>query len=118
MKFLLDECMPRSSGETLRILKYDFIDARQAGISGKGDLSVINFAKRTNRILITIDRDFANILHYKPGTNPGIIVLRPSYPATSTKICKLLYRSIKYIKNLNVAKCLVIVSESKMRIRR
>lgn len=118
MKYLLDECMPRSSAELLRILKCNFIDAKQAGLSGKDDLSVISLAKRTNRILITLDRDFANILNYKPGTNPGIVVLRPSYPATSTKICKLLYRSIKHIRKLNIARCLVIVSESKIRIRK
>ncbi len=44
MRFLLDECMPRSSGEVLRILKFNFIDAKQAGLSGKDDLSVIKFA--------------------------------------------------------------------------
>ena len=106
--------MPRSSRELLRILKYNFIDAHQAGLCSKDDLSIINFAIRTNRILITLDRDFANILKYKPGTNPGIIILRPAYPATSTKIIRLL----KNINKLKIEKSLVIVMPSKIRIRR
>lgn len=110
--------MPRSSSEILRILKYNFIDAKQAGLSGKDDLSIIKFAIKTNRILITLDRDFSNILRYKPGTNPGVIILRPSYPGTSTKLCKLLYRFLKNLKNLKVSRCLVIVSPTKIRIRR
>ena len=118
MEFLLDECMPRSSRETLRILKYNFVDAKQAGLSGKDDLSVINFAIKTNRILITLDRDFANILQYKPGTNPGVIILRPSYPATTTDICKLLYRALKNIRKLELKRCLIIVSPTKIRIRK
>ncbi|MBI3591485.1 MAG: DUF5615 family PIN-like protein [Candidatus Melainabacteria bacterium] len=118
MKFLLDECMPRSSGEALRILKYSFIDIKQAGLSGKDDLTVINFAIKTGRILITLDGDFSNILKYKPGTNPGIIILRPSYPTTSIKICKLLYRFLKNTKKIKVERCLVIVSPTKIRIRR
>ena len=118
MKFLLDECMPRSSGEILRILKFNFIDVQRAGLSGKDDLSVIRFAIKTNRILITLDRDFANILTYKPGTNPGIVVLRPYYPATSTKICKLLYRFLKNIDKIKATRALVIVSPTKIRIRK
>ena len=35
MRFLLDECMPRSSGEVLRILKFNFIAVNKAGLSGK-----------------------------------------------------------------------------------
>ena len=110
--------MPRSSRETLRILKCDCIDAKQAGLLGKDDLSVINFAIRTNRILITLDKDFANIQRYKPGTNPGIIILRPTYPATSTKIIRLLYRFLKNINKFKIEKSLVIVMPSKIRIRR
>ena len=109
MKFLLDECMPRSSGEILRILKYDYKDARQAGLLGKSDINYIIYALKTQRILITLDRDFANIHYYKPGTNPGIIVFRPFYPATSIKINKLLYRSLKNVKKLSIEKSLVIV---------
>ena len=118
MKFLLDECMPRSSGEVLRILKHNFTSVRQAGLSGENDSSVLRYAIKTNRILITLDRDFANILRYKPGTNPGIIILRPLYPATSMKICKLLYRFLKNAKNLQTERCLVIISPTKIRIRR
>ena len=118
MKFLLDECMPRSSREVFRILRYDCIEARQAGLLGKDDLSVINFAIKSNRILITLDKDFANIYTYKPGTNPGIIILRPSYPATSTRICRLLCKFLKNLKRLEIKSSLVIVTQSKVRIRR
>lgn len=118
MRFLPDECMPRSSGEVLRILKFNFINAQQAGLLGKDDWSVIKFAIKANRILITLDRDFANILNYKPGTNPGIVILRPSYPATSAKICKLLYRFLKNIDKIKTGRSLVIVSPTKVRIRK
>ena len=118
MKFILDECMPRSSREVVRILRFDCVDAKQAGLSGKDDLSVINFAIKTNRVLITLDRDFANIQNYKTGTNPEIIILRPAYPTTSTKIIRLLYRSLKNINELKIEKSLVIVMPSKIRIRR
>ena len=118
MKFILDECMPRSSNEILKLLKLDFLDSEHAGLLGKSDMNYIIFARRTNRILITLDKDFSNILMYKPGNNPGIVVLRPNYPITSIKVDRLLYKFLKKAKRLNIEKTLVVVTPAKIRIRK
>ena len=118
MRFLLDECMPRSSREVLRILKYNVLDAREADLLGKDDRSYLSYAIKTKRILITLDRDFANILLYRPGTNPGIIVLRPLYPSTSLRVNSLLCKFLRKVKKVNIEKSLTIVTPTKIKIRR
>lgn len=120
MRFLLDECMPRSSKEVLKLLKHDVLDAKDAGLLGKDDGSYISFASRTKRILITLDKDFANTRIYEPGTNPGIIVLRSLYPSTSVSIGRLLYKFLKLVRKrkLNIEESLSIVSPIRIKIRK
>ena len=118
MKFLLDECLPRSSGEVLRLLRLNFISAKEAGLLGKEDINYINFARKTGRILITLDKGFGNPFIYKPGSNPGIIIIRPKYPASSHEINKLLYKVFKRANTLKFQSSLTVITPTKIRIRR
>lgn len=118
MRFLLDECIPKSSIQIIKSFKYSAISSKEANLLGKADKSYIDYSIKSNRILITLDVDFANTLIYNPYITPGIIVLRPKYPTSPLKINKLLYRALKKLKNISINNSLVIISENKIRIRR
>ena len=79
MKFLLDENISHRTALFLNNLGYVALHLRDAGLKGATDEKVIGYAKRHEYVLITVDRDFGNILDYAPGTHPGIIRLKMRY---------------------------------------
>ena len=68
--------MPRSTKANLESLGHDVADVRDFLPPAAPDSDVASLAVQENRIIITRDQDFANILLYPPERYPGIIVLR------------------------------------------
>ena len=54
----------------------DVLDARAAGLAGKTDREVRRFAIETDRVLVTLDADFGNLIRFSPSGTPGVIWLR------------------------------------------
>ena len=65
MRLLFDENLSVLSaqwaGATLAV---DVLDARAAGLAGKADREVRRFAIETDRILVTLDADFGNLIRF------------------------------------------------------
>ncbi len=76
LRFLIDEDVPRSTTRVLRDAGFDAINVHEAGLQGKSDDLVFNFAQNENRLLITCDMGFSNILKFPPAENYGILVVR------------------------------------------
>lgn len=79
MKFLVDENLPASVAELLRMNGHDAATVSgTAGLRGMKDPAVMRMCDREDRILITLDHDFMNPQQYPPEKHPGIIVLHLS----------------------------------------
>ena len=76
LRFLIDEDVPRSTTRVLRDAGFDVMNVHEAGLQGKSDDLVFNFAQSENRLLITCDMGFSNILKFPPLENHGILVVR------------------------------------------
>src|SRR6266498_2205890 len=76
MRFITDEDVPRSTARVLRDAGFDAVDVRDVGLRGKTDAEVFEYAQQENRLLITCDMGFSNILNFPPSENPGILVVR------------------------------------------
>ena len=74
LKFLLDADMPRSSAELIRSIGYEVEDVRDIGMRAAKDREIIEYALKNNRIIITRDTDFGEVLRYPE--HPGAIILR------------------------------------------
>jgi predicted nuclease of predicted toxin-antitoxin system len=79
-KFLLDADMPRSSAEVVSPLGLNIEDVRDIWMRAAKDKEIIDYALERNRINITRDMDFGEILRYPH--HPGAIILR--LPSEST----------------------------------
>ena len=60
----------------LRNQGHDVKDIKEMRLYGESDESIISLAQRENRILVTLDKNFGNIIVYPPEKYPGIIVLK------------------------------------------
>lgn len=72
----LDENVPDSVRTILRGAGHDVALARDQQLTGAPDEQVLAIASGENRVLITFDRGFANVIQHPPAATAGIVVIR------------------------------------------
>lgn len=75
MKIKLDENLPDELADLLAA-DHDVHTVRGESLAGRDDRTVFAAAVRERRVLITQDLDFSDLRHFKPGTHPGIVLVR------------------------------------------
>jgi predicted nuclease of predicted toxin-antitoxin system len=116
VKFLLDENWSRRHASRLRGNGHDAVAVVEESLGGASDPVVRSAAIRSDRILVTLDADFGNIIRYPPQGTPGIIWLR-LHPPTETKIERALDRCLAKLGEQDLTGKLVVVDEDKIRVR-
>lgn len=91
MKLLFDENISPQHAARLRNMGYDAVATTELNLSGASDSAVRAAAIADERVLVTLDADFGNILRYPPIESPGVIWLR-LHPPTETAICEAIDR--------------------------
>ena len=76
MKFKIDENLPVDAVKTFQEAGYNTVSVLDQSLQGCSDKTLISVCKNENRILVTLDIDFANLLTYPPQEYAGIIMLR------------------------------------------
>ena len=76
MKLKLDENLPSDLGALLRAGGHDAHSVLDENLRGAADPSIAKVCQDEQRILITLDLDFAHIKNYPPQDYHGIILLR------------------------------------------
>ena len=76
MNFLTDANVYLPMVDGLRQLEHDVFDLKEQKLAHLDDTDIFTLAQNTKRVLITMDKDFTNILLYPPGEHEGIIVVK------------------------------------------
>jgi predicted nuclease of predicted toxin-antitoxin system len=79
MKFLIDRCAGHLIAEWLRSQGHDVVESRDLG-PDPGDRVLLEWAHREDRILITIDTDFGQLIFVEHLAHSGLIRL-PDVPS-------------------------------------
>ena len=116
MKFLIDENISPKITNFLKRISISAENVFSLNLQSKEDTDIIELLREENRILITFDKEFGNILNYPVGSNPGIIILRIK-PKTVDNTEFALSRIFNKFKPSELYKKLVIVDNNKIRIR-
>jgi len=118
MEFLIDEDLPRSTGDLLRKYGHKAIDIRDIGLRGAKDFQVASYSKNKSLCLITGDFDFSDIRNYPPNQYAGLIVLSLPKDATASFILDLIESFLLEEKLVsNISGKLAIVEPGRVRIR-
>lgn len=118
MLLLFDENLSTRSADYARVtLGIDVLDAWDAGLAGKPDSEVRQFAIQSDRIPVTLDADFGSLIRFSPSGTPGVIWLRPR-PPTEVNIRAILSKWLPKLSEIDLHERLVIVDFEKIRIRR
>src|SRR6185437_3281728 len=81
MKIKLDENLPNELAELLALHQHDVDTVREESLTGRDDAAVFDAACADDRTLMTQDLDFSDIRRFKPGTHPGIALIRLRHPS-------------------------------------
>ncbi|OQX19255.1 MAG: hypothetical protein BWK75_05835 [Candidatus Altiarchaeales archaeon A3] len=75
IKFLADENISKSVVDALRKKGYDIESIKEEKLFGISDREVINKAKKENRIILTHDKHFGNLLNYSFQSHRGVVFM-------------------------------------------
>jgi predicted nuclease of predicted toxin-antitoxin system len=117
MRIKLDENVPADLVSDLAALGHDVDTAPSEGLAGHDDPDVWAAAQAVERVLITQDLDFSDVRMFAPGTHHGLILVRLREPSRS----RLRARVLAIFRGEAIEtwhRCLVVVSDRKVRVRR
>lgn len=79
MKFLIDRCAGRRLADWLREQGYEVLESQERGID-PGDPTILSWAHAEGRVLVTMDKDFGELIFASGHEHSGVVRL-PDVPA-------------------------------------
>jgi predicted nuclease of predicted toxin-antitoxin system len=117
MRFKTDENIPVEAVDLLRTAGHDALSVFDQSLSGQPDGMIASVCQREDRVLITLDTDFADIRTYPPADYPGLLALRlPRQNAP--EVTRVLRRLLTALKTNDCHRQLWIVERERIRARR
>ncbi len=118
MHFLIDEDLPRSTGNLLRQYGHKAVDVRDIGLRGAKDSQIAFCAQNKSLCLITGDFDFSDIRNYPPNKYSGLVILSIPKDATASFILDLIKSFLQQEELIShMPGKLAIVEPGRVRIR-
>ncbi len=116
MKIKIDENLGKSSKDLLLGNGFDVVSVLDQDLSGISDQELFKVVKKEHRCLITLDKDFSDVIRFDPKDSAGIVVLRISGRLTLDLINKTLINFIEHSKKELPTDNIWIVEPDKIRI--
>jgi predicted nuclease of predicted toxin-antitoxin system len=117
VKIKLDENIPIRLAPVLSGVGHDVDTVPGEKLTGQDDPTVWAASQESNRFLITQDLDFSDIRQFIPGHHCGLLLVRfrdPGREAIFRRLCEVFLSEDME----NWARCFVVVTERKLRVRR
>jgi len=117
MRIKLDENLPAELETLLASQGHDVHTVHSEQLVGEDDSIIFHAAVTEGRLLLTQDLDFSDIRRFKPGTHPGIVLVRLNHPSRR----KLIERMTQILRDEKIetwAGCFVVVGNVRLRIIR
>lgn len=113
----LDENLACAHTDLLRQAGYDADRVYDEGLSGAADERVWERVCVEARLFVTLDLDFSDVRRYKPGTHPGILLVR-ARNSSAAAVTEVLARVVAERSLGDLSGCLAVADHSFTRIRR
>ena len=75
-RIVLDQGLPSTAAAILREDGWDAVHVREIEMHAAADSEILGFAVRESRVVITLDRDFPQILALTAATRPSVVLIR------------------------------------------
>jgi len=116
MKFLADMGVSMTVVQALREQDYDAIHLREQGLQRLPDPTILIKAKQENRIILTFDLDFSELLAINRENLPSVVIFRLQKTIPRFVADRLLESLPLYKENL-IQGAILIIEDSRYRLR-
>jgi len=116
LNFKVDENLPREVTTLLISAGYNAVTVVEQNLGGEDDINIIDVCAKEERVLVTLDMDFADVRTYPPNLYSGLIVIRV-HKQDKPHILAVFSQVIPLLIAEPLDKHLWKVEESKVRIR-
>jgi predicted nuclease of predicted toxin-antitoxin system len=117
MKFVADAGISPRSVEFLRGLGHDVVHVRDIGMQRAKDSEIVEFAQTQDRVVLTFDLDFGDLLALGLRDKPSTIIFRlndETADSVNTNLLTVLAQTEDDLRD----GALILVQDSRYRIRR
>ncbi len=117
MRFLVDNALSYKLAEGLRVAGHDVVHLREIGLQSAPDSEVLSRAILEDRVIISTDMDFGDLLATKELSRPSVILFRRVARKNDLRLA-LILNNLKAIRADLERGSIVILESSRIRIRR
>src|ERR1041385_6492639 len=75
-RIILDQGLPATAAPFLRDSGWDAVHVREINMHADSDEDILVYAARESRVVITLDRDFPQIVAFLAAARPSIVLIR------------------------------------------
>jgi predicted nuclease of predicted toxin-antitoxin system len=117
MRLKLDENLSIRLKDPLMSLGFNVCTVFDEGLCGASDISVAQAAIEEERILLTLDVEFADLRKHPPGTHPGVVLFRPR-SSGPLEVAQMVLEFLGHTDVRELRGSVVVVHPARVRIRR
>lgn len=118
MRFLLDENQSPKLVEYLGAAGYDVVHVRDVGLSAVLDSKIMEAARADQRIIVSGDTDFGELLARTNAAGPSLILLRRQDNRRAVEIAALIEVNLAAVSDDLEAGAIVVFDQDRIRVRR
>ncbi|HET8684475.1 MAG TPA: DUF5615 family PIN-like protein [Micromonosporaceae bacterium] len=117
MRFLVDECLSVRLAELLVDAGHDAVHVVGCSLAGVPDQRVLARVLADDRVLLSADTDFGEILAHSGAATPSVVLFRRSDRTADALSAVLLANLDAIVDDLKIG-AFVVITEDRMRVRR
>lgn len=116
MKFKLDENFGSRIQEIFQEAGYEAFTVRDQKLQGCLDKQLFDVCSFEKICLVTLDKDFSDVIRFNPNETNGIVVIRPPRNSSHNLLKQLIYQFLQALKKMRLKNNLWIVEVGRIRI--
>ena len=117
MRFLLDQNQSPELVWRLSAVGHDVVHVRDLGLGEASDAYILEVARSADRIVVSGDTDFGDLLARSNASGPSVILLRRQDHRRAAEISALLLLNLDAVSSDLANGAVVVFDEDRLRVR-
>ncbi len=118
MRFLLDQNQSPLLVGALIVAGHDAVHVRDLGMSRATDREILQYGLQDERIVLSSDTDFGELLAMSNAALPSVVLLRRQGDRRAAQIAALLVANLEAVSEDLAAGAIVVLETDRVRVRR
>jgi len=118
VRFLLDQNQSPLLVGALTVAGHDAVHVRDLGMSRATDRVILEYAVKDQRIVLSSDTDFGELLAMSNAALPSVVLLRRQGDRRAAQIAALVLANLEAVSEDLAAGAIVVLETDRVRVRR